>query len=183
MRWWSGTKRIWCTTAPPCRGWAAAAHLIARTASRESASGFSTSTCSPRRSAATMYSACVASGVQTATASRSGQKRSRSSTNSASLARASDALFVDDLERFWPDLDAVAVCTPDATHAEYIVAALRRGLHVLVEKPLADSRDAVRAIRCAAAAHPRQGGAGVPQMRFLPLHPRLKALPARDAGR
>ena len=96
-------------------------------------------------------------------------------------ARAGDALFVDDLERFWPGLDAVAVCTPDATHAEYVVAALGRGLHVLVEKPLADSREAIRAIRCAAAAAPQQVVAVVHQMRFVPLHQRIKALAAGGA--
>jgi predicted dehydrogenase len=33
-------------------------------------------------------------------------------------------------------LDAVVVCSPNATHAEIVLAALDRGLHVLVEKPL-----------------------------------------------
>jgi predicted dehydrogenase len=33
-------------------------------------------------------------------------------------------------------LDAVVVCSPHATHAEVTLAALDRGLHVLVEKPL-----------------------------------------------
>jgi predicted dehydrogenase len=33
-------------------------------------------------------------------------------------------------------LDAVVVCSPHATHAEIVLAALDRGLHVLVEKPL-----------------------------------------------
>jgi predicted dehydrogenase len=34
------------------------------------------------------------------------------------------------------ELDAVVVCSPTATHAEVVQAALARGLHVLVEKPL-----------------------------------------------
>jgi Oxidoreductase family, NAD-binding Rossmann fold len=33
-------------------------------------------------------------------------------------------------------LDAIVVCSPHATHAEVALAALDRGLHVLVEKPL-----------------------------------------------
>jgi predicted dehydrogenase len=33
-------------------------------------------------------------------------------------------------------LDAVVVCSPHATHAEVVLAALDRALHVLVEKPL-----------------------------------------------
>jgi len=93
--------------------------------------------------------------------------------------RAADVAFFDDLERFWPGLDAVVVCTPDASHAGYIVEALRRGLHVLVEKPLADSREALRAIRCAAASAPQQVVAVVHQMRFVPLHQRIKSLAAR----
>jgi len=34
------------------------------------------------------------------------------------------------------DLDAVAVCTPPHTHRRIVAAALRRGKHVLVEKPV-----------------------------------------------
>ena len=39
------------------------------------------------------------------------------------------------------DLDAVAIATPARTHHEVVLAALRAGKHVLVEKPLADSRE------------------------------------------
>jgi UDP-N-acetyl-2-amino-2-deoxyglucuronate dehydrogenase len=35
------------------------------------------------------------------------------------------------------DLDAVAICTPSGSHAEIALVALRRGKHVVVEKPLA----------------------------------------------
>lgn len=38
------------------------------------------------------------------------------------------------------DIDAVAVATPARTHHPVVLAALRAGKHVLVEKPLADSR-------------------------------------------
>lgn len=37
-------------------------------------------------------------------------------------------------------LDAVVIATPPDTHAEYAIAASRRGLHVLLEKPMALSR-------------------------------------------
>ncbi|QSW97762.1 D-xylose 1-dehydrogenase Gfo6 [Haloterrigena alkaliphila] len=37
--------------------------------------------------------------------------------------------------------DAVYVATPNATHAEYAVAAAERGNHVICEKPLATSRE------------------------------------------
>jgi len=40
-----------------------------------------------------------------------------------------------------PDLDAVAIVTPVATHFDLAMAALEAGKHVLVEKPLAASSD------------------------------------------
>jgi myo-inositol 2-dehydrogenase/D-chiro-inositol 1-dehydrogenase len=43
-------------------------------------------------------------------------------------------------------LDAVVVCSPHGTHAEVVLAALDRGLHVLVEKPLCIAPDDAAAI-------------------------------------
>jgi predicted dehydrogenase len=91
-------------------------------------------------------------------------------------AHAPRAVFCGDQDRFWPDLDAVVVCSPDATHARYVVDALARGLHVLVEKPLTDSLQGLRVIQHAARAAPAQVVAVVHQMRFVPLHRRIKAL-------
>src|SRR5262249_6155356 len=48
------------------------------------------------------------------------------------------------------DLDAVVVATPNHTHAVAAIAALRRGLHVYCEKPLAHTFD--EAQRMVAAA-------------------------------
>ena len=52
-----------------------------------------------------------------------------------------------------PGLEAVHVATPVVTHLPFAVAAARRGLHVLCEKPLGDSlaeaREIVAAIRAA----------------------------------
>jgi predicted dehydrogenase len=45
-----------------------------------------------------------------------------------------------------PGLEAVHVATPVALHAEVAIAATRRGLHVLVEKPLAASLAQARAV-------------------------------------
>ena len=39
------------------------------------------------------------------------------------------------------DIDAIAVATPARTHHAVVMAALRAGKHVVVEKPLADSRE------------------------------------------
>jgi predicted dehydrogenase len=90
--------------------------------------------------------------------------------------RAPAVRFCADEDTFWPDLDAVVVCTSDGSHARFIVAALNRGVHVLVEKPLTDSIEGLRAIRRAAAAAPAQVVAVVHQMRFVPLHRRIKSL-------
>jgi predicted dehydrogenase len=90
--------------------------------------------------------------------------------------RAPLATFYGDLDAFWPDLDAVIVCSPDSTHAAYVEAALARGLHVLVEKPLSDSREGLCRIRRAARSAPQSVVAVVHQMRFVPLHRRIKAL-------
>ncbi|HKB13545.1 MAG TPA: Gfo/Idh/MocA family oxidoreductase [Vicinamibacterales bacterium] len=100
---------------------------------------------------------------------------------SRAAARAPQVEFFPELDAFWRDLDAVVICTPDSTHADYIVAALKHGLHVLVEKPLTDTRTGVCAIRRAAAAAPEHVVAVLHQMRFVPLHARIKALSASGA--
>jgi len=57
-----------------------------------------------------------------------------------------DALLARD------DVDAVAVATPARTHHAVVMAALRAGKHVVVEKPLADGADAAREMVAEAAA-------------------------------
>ena len=88
-------------------------------------------------------------------------------------ARLPRARVTDQLDQFWTGLDAVSVCTPDRTHADYIVEALSRGLHVICEKPLTDSVEGVRRIVAAERAAGRVV-AVVHQMRFVPLHQRIK---------
>ena len=53
-----------------------------------------------------------------------------------------------------PEVDAVAIATPAATHAHLAMAALRAGKHVLVEKPLASTYAEGRQLTAAAE---RQG--------------------------
>lgn len=67
-------------------------------------------------------------------------------------ARAGAQLGTDDLDELLehPGLEAVHVATPVALHAQVAIAAARRGLHVLCEKPiasdLAQAREIVAAI-------------------------------------
>lgn len=55
-------------------------------------------------------------------------------------------------------VDAIYVCTPPASHAEYALAAMEAGKHVLVEKPMASSVEECRAMNDAAQAHNVQLG-------------------------
>lgn len=55
----------------------------------------------------------------------------------AALATSAGATAYDELEAFLAHpMDVVAIGSPSGVHAEQAIAAVRRGLHVLVEKPL-----------------------------------------------
>jgi predicted dehydrogenase len=57
-----------------------------------------------------------------------------------------------DILREFPDLDVMAVATPDPLHAEVILAALKTGVHVVTEKPMClDITEADRIIALARA--------------------------------
>ena len=75
------------------------------------------------------------------------------------LARQDGAAAYDDLDRFLQHpLDLVAIGSPSGLHAEHGIAAARRGLHVIVEKPI--DITAARAddlIEAADRAHVRLG--------------------------
>jgi len=74
-----------------------------------------------------------------------------------------------------PGLDALVVATPPQTHADIATAAIRRGKHVLCEKPLARSVEECRELVDAA----RRGGIvlGVAhEKRFHPTLRRVRAL-------
>lgn len=55
------------------------------------------------------------------------------------------AVAVEDLVRT-PGLDAVVVCTPTDLHLSHAMAGMREILHVLCEKPLADTREGMEAL-------------------------------------
>ena len=58
--------------------------------------------------------------------------------------------MLDEMDK---SIDAVAVSTPDHTHAAAVLAAIRRGKHVYCEKPLAHSIYEIRELQKAARAH------------------------------
>ncbi|MCE9560158.1 MAG: Gfo/Idh/MocA family oxidoreductase [Armatimonadetes bacterium] len=63
---------------------------------------------------------------------------------------------LDDLIAF--DLDAVYVCTPTSSHAEYAIKAMESHKHVLVEKPMASSIEECHAMLQSAKKHNVQLG-------------------------
>lgn len=79
-----------------------------------------------------------------------------------------------------PQVDAVIIDTPAATHAEIAGRCLAAGKHVLVEKPLEVSLPRAQALVAAARASGRRFGI-VLQHRFRPGSLRLAALLARGA--
>lgn len=79
-----------------------------------------------------------------------------------------------------PDMDVVAICTPNGLHAEHSILALKAGFHVLCEKPMALSvRDCSAMINAAERANRRLFI--VKQNRFNPPVEAVKAV--IDAGK
>jgi predicted dehydrogenase len=73
-------------------------------------------------------------------------------------------------------VDAVLVATPHYQHTTYGIAALERGLHLMVEKPIsAHKADALRLI-AAHQARPRQVFAAMFQLRAEPRYAKLRRL-------
>jgi len=78
-------------------------------------------------------------------------------------------------EALGPGIDLVILCTPHHEHARQAVAVLEAGKHLLCEKPLATTPDAVRAMVDAAQAAGTVAS-GIFQHRFSPLARRLHEL-------
>lgn len=77
------------------------------------------------------------------------------------------------------DLDVIDLCTPPNLHESQCVAALEAGRHVICEKPLVSSLDALARLEAAEAASTRRL-MPIFQYRFAPGIARMKAV--ADAG-
>lgn len=79
-----------------------------------------------------------------------------------------------DLERFFEtEMDAVVVSTPPHTHEDPCIGALKRGMHVLVEKPMASSAETCHRMLEAAKAANRVISTGF-NMRYYPAFAYVK---------
>ncbi|MEV6641805.1 Gfo/Idh/MocA family oxidoreductase [Amycolatopsis sp. NPDC051371] len=77
-------------------------------------------------------------------------------------------------------IDVVVVCTPDHTHADYVVAALHAGCDVVTEKPMTTDIEGARRILAAR----RETGRSVRvafNYRYNPVHRRVRELLAAGA--
>jgi len=61
--------------------------------------------------------------------------------------------FCDVDELLEQGVDAISVATPDTAHAEIVIKAANKGVHVLVEKPLATTEEECRRMIAAAQSH------------------------------
>lgn len=73
------------------------------------------------------------------------------------------------------ELDAVFVTTPDYLHEEHAIAALERGLHVYLEKPMAITIEGCDRIMDTAAKHNAKVYLGH-NMRFFPVIQKMKEI-------
>ncbi|MGW3958917.1 Gfo/Idh/MocA family protein [Amycolatopsis sp. NPDC005003] len=77
-------------------------------------------------------------------------------------------------------IDVVVVCTPDHTHADYVVAALEAGCDVVTEKPMTTDVEGAR--RILAARHETGRSVRVAfNYRYNPVHRRVRELLAGGA--
>ena len=89
--------------------------------------------------------------------------------------------FMDDLDGVLArgDVQAVSICSPNATHADLAVAAARAGKHLMVQKPMAttvaDCDRIVEAVEAAGVLYYQSHN-----LRFDPVHQEIKRLV--DAG-
>src|SRR5688500_203213 len=76
----------------------------------------------------------------------------RSPGNTRSLAASLETTAYDDFDALIADVEAVAFAVPPGVQADLALVAARAGKHLLLDKPVAISVEAARAVRDAAAA-------------------------------
>jgi predicted dehydrogenase len=97
---------------------------------------------------------------------------------------APDVHITNDFEDFLRSVDVVSVCSPDRTHADYMARSLEAGKHTISEKPLTDSLEGCQIILDAEKRAPGCVAAVQHQMRFLPVHLKMKRIiESGDLGR
>ena len=74
------------------------------------------------------------------------------------------------------ELDAVVVATPNDQHVPYAVAAMERGLPLLVEKPVATTMDGLRALWQAEQARPAGRTVVGFVLRYTPFYERVREI-------
>jgi UDP-N-acetyl-2-amino-2-deoxyglucuronate dehydrogenase len=110
---------------------------------------------------------------------------SRTASTGEALAATCGATWVADYREAVTrdDVDAVAICTPSATHAEIGIAAAQAGKHLLVEKPIDVTLPQVDALISAAEAN-QVVLAGIFPLRFMAgVHAAREAVQAGRLGR
>jgi len=80
-----------------------------------------------------------------------------------------------------PSIDIVSVCTPNNSHADYVIRALKAGKNVYCDKPLTATAEEAKAVLEEAARHPELVTQMALQSRFYPAVMRAKQL--IDEGR
>jgi predicted dehydrogenase len=68
------------------------------------------------------------------------------------VARTAEVSYFRDVESLLENVDAVSICTPTPQHFELVTRCLERNIHVMVEKPFAESLDQAQALKEAAEA-------------------------------
>jgi predicted dehydrogenase len=75
---------------------------------------------------------------------------SRTKSKAEKMAKKYNAVVVDSVAEMAPYVDAVAIATANDTHVSYGLAAIKHGLHVFVDKPLAKNlKDAKKLLKAA----------------------------------
>jgi len=77
---------------------------------------------------------------------------------------------------FISDVDIVSICSPDATHGEFIKSCIEKGKHVLVEKPMVASYEEAIGLEKCLKDNPDLKFSIHHQMRFVPAFQKAKEL-------